>query len=89
LIGLWNLQSYLVRGPERASWCYFVDYILAGFLEASYLNLNPGQIFSIFLHGLHMPISPRTLLPDIIKQMIQVKFTGLSVSQEIKLNMPI
>jgi hypothetical protein len=45
-IDLWNLQSYLVQGPERALWCYFVDYIFVKFLEASYLDVRPGQIFS-------------------------------------------
>ena len=40
-IDLWNLQSYLKHGDERASWCYFVDHILAKFLELSYLNLRP------------------------------------------------
>lgn len=39
-IDLWNLQSYLVSGPERASWCYFIDYILVKFL---------GQATSIFV----------------------------------------
>jgi hypothetical protein len=34
---LWNLQYYLVQGSERALWCYFVDYLLAKFLEMSYL----------------------------------------------------
>jgi hypothetical protein len=32
-IDLWNLQSYLMQGPIRASWCYFVDLILARWLS--------------------------------------------------------
>jgi hypothetical protein len=30
-IDLWNLQSYLVQGAHRVSWCYFFDFILADF----------------------------------------------------------
>jgi hypothetical protein len=71
-IDLWNLQSYLVQGPERALWCYFVDYIFVKFLEASYLNVRPGQILNIFLHDLHVPISARTPFPEEIKRMVHV-----------------
>jgi hypothetical protein len=28
-IDLWNLQSYLMQGEGRASWCFFVDFILS------------------------------------------------------------
>jgi hypothetical protein len=42
-IDLWNLQMYLVQGKKRATWCYFVDYIIMKFLEKSYLNIRPGQ----------------------------------------------
>ncbi|KAJ7696325.1 hypothetical protein B0H17DRAFT_889530, partial [Mycena rosella] len=99
-IDLWNLQSYtillyLVQGDKRASWCYFVDYILAKFLEMSYLNVRPGQILNVFLHNVDIPISNQTPLPTDIKRMIlaackyKLKFTGLSIGQNIKLKMPI
>ncbi|KAJ6451178.1 hypothetical protein C8R45DRAFT_848574 [Mycena sanguinolenta] len=94
-IDLWNLQSYLKHGDERASWCYFVDHILAKFLELSYLNLRLGQVINIFLQDIHVPISERIPLPDEIKRMIIVArkynliFTGLSISNEVKLAMPI
>jgi hypothetical protein len=38
-IDLWNLQSYLAQGPQRALWCYLVDFILMKFLEKSYLSV--------------------------------------------------
>jgi hypothetical protein len=94
-IDLWNLQSYLTKGNDRASWCYFVDRILTKFLEKSYLNIKPGQILNVFLQDIHIPISSRTSLPEEIKQMIltarkyNLKFTALSVSEEMKLKMPI
>jgi hypothetical protein len=46
-IDLWNLQTYLVQGHERATWCYFMDYMLTKFLENSYLNIRPGCKTSI------------------------------------------
>lgn len=93
-IDLWNLQSYLNHGPERASWCYFVDYILQKFLETSYLNLRPGQFFNVFSQDIHIPISQKTPLPEDIKRMIvaarkyNLKFTSLSVANEEKLAIP-
>jgi hypothetical protein len=92
-IDLWNLQSYLKQGPKRASWCYFVDFLLINFLETSYLKLQPGQIMNVFLQDIHVPISQRTPLPEEIKRMIliarkyKLKFTGLSVNNEVKLKM--
>jgi hypothetical protein len=56
-IDLWTLQSYLKQGPERASSCYFVHYILAKLLELSYLKFRPGQVVNIFLQDIHVPIS--------------------------------
>jgi hypothetical protein len=94
-IDLWNLQTYLTQGPQRASWCYFMDFILAKWLETSYLNVQPGQIINVFLQNIHLPISSQTPLPDQIKKMIitarkyRLLFTGLSVSQDVKLQMPI
>jgi hypothetical protein len=94
-IDLWNLQAYLTQGNDRPLWCYFVDYILANFLEKSYLNIRPGEILNIFLQDIHIPISNRTPLPEDIKRMIltarryNLKFTGLSIANEVKLNMPI
>ncbi|KAJ7833960.1 hypothetical protein B0H14DRAFT_2364026 [Mycena olivaceomarginata] len=94
-IDLWNLQSYLVQGPKRAPWYYFVDYILRTFLEKSYLNVRPGQILNVFLQDVHIPISSKTPLPEDIKRMIlaarkyNLKFTGLSITQDVKLKMPI
>jgi hypothetical protein len=57
---LWNLKSYLELGQDRASWCYFVDSILADFLEMSYLNFHPEQIVNIFLQDVHVPLSSQT-----------------------------
>ncbi|KAJ7761285.1 hypothetical protein B0H14DRAFT_2403749 [Mycena olivaceomarginata] len=94
-IDLWNLQSYLKQGPERASWCYFVDFLLINFLEKSYLNIRPGQIMNPFLQCINIPISSKTPLPEDVKRMVLVarkyklKFTALSLSTEIKLNLPI
>ncbi len=93
-IDLWNLQLYLVQGPNRALWCYFVDFILANYLEKSYLNIRPGQILNIFLQDIHIPISAKTALPSDIKRMVlaarkyNLKFTGLSISNDVKLRMP-
>jgi hypothetical protein len=69
-IDLWNLQSFLTQGPERASWCYFVDFIIMNFLEKSYLHIQPGQILNVFLQDIHIPIASRTPLPNDIKCMI-------------------
>jgi hypothetical protein len=61
----------------------------------SYLNLHPGQIMNVFLQDIHIPISQKTPLPEEIKRMIlaarnyNLKFTGLSISKDLKLNMPI
>jgi hypothetical protein len=63
-IDLWNLQSYLVQGPERALWCDFIDYIFIKFVEVSYLNIQPGQVSNAFLQDIHVPISSQTPLPD-------------------------
>jgi hypothetical protein len=88
-IDLWNLQSCLTQGHDRASWCYFDDYILANFSEISYLNVRPGQILNVFLQDVHIPISSRTPLPDDIKRMLltarkyHLQFTGLSISNDI------
>ncbi|KAJ6459912.1 hypothetical protein C8R45DRAFT_842964, partial [Mycena sanguinolenta] len=93
-IALWNLKSYLTQGEQRASWCYFVDYILAHYLETSYLNVPSDQIVNGFLQDIHVPISIRTNLPEDIKQMIlaarkfNLKFTGLSFSKELKVALP-
>jgi hypothetical protein len=94
-IDLWNLQLYLAQENERASWCYFFDYILKEYLEMSYLNLRPGQIMNVFLQDIHIPISQKTPLPEEIKRMIlaarnyDLKFTGLSINKDLRLNMPI
>ncbi|KAJ7264132.1 hypothetical protein C8J57DRAFT_950777, partial [Mycena rebaudengoi] len=93
-IDLWNLQSYLVQRDKRALWCSFVDYILSHFLEVSHVNVQAGQILNIFLQDVHIPISHRSQRPEEIKRMIltawkyKVKFTALSISNEIKLQMP-
>jgi hypothetical protein len=58
-IDLWNLQSYLVQGPLRAYWCYFVDFILAKWLETRYLNFRPGQILNVFLQDIHIRFRPK------------------------------
>jgi hypothetical protein len=46
-IDLWNLQACLAQGPGRATWRYFVDFILTNFLENSYLNIRPRQITAL------------------------------------------
>jgi hypothetical protein len=69
-IDSWNLRTYLVRGSKRAAWCYFVDFILKIFLDKSYLNIRPGEIFIVFMQEIHIPISSRTPLPEDIKRMI-------------------
>jgi hypothetical protein len=69
-IDLWNLQTYLVQGQERATWCYFMDYILTKFLEKSYVKIRPGQVLNVFLQDIHIPVSKETPLPDEIKRMI-------------------
>jgi hypothetical protein len=66
-IDLWNLQTYLVEGPARAAWCYFVAFMLKDFLEKSYLTVRPGEIFNVLMQDIHIPISSRTSLPDDIK----------------------
>jgi hypothetical protein len=94
-IDLWNLLSYLNLGPERASWCYFIDHILSKYLQMSYLNVRPGQILNDFLQDIAIPISQKTPLPEDIKRMItaarkyKLQFTGLSISHDLKLKMPI
>jgi hypothetical protein len=94
-IDLWNLQSYLTQGSERASWCFFVDYILVNFLEKSYLNIRPGQILNTFLQDVHIPISSRTPLPEDVKRMVltarkyHLQFTAPSFHVDIKLKIPI
>ena len=94
-IDLWLLKNYLYQGPDRATWCYLLDYILADFLEMSYLHIPFDQIFNIFLQDIHVPISRKTPLPLDVRRLIQtarkhkVKFTGLSISMEIRLQMPI
>ena len=94
-IDLWNIQAYLTQGPHRPSWCYFVDFILAKWLENGYMHVHPGQIMNVFLQNVHLPISSETRLPDQIKRMIvtarkfKLKFVALSISQGLKLQMPI
>jgi hypothetical protein len=49
----------------------------------------------VFLQDIHIPISQKTPLPEEIKRIIlaarnyNLKFTGLSISKDLKLNMPI
>ncbi|KAK7059332.1 hypothetical protein R3P38DRAFT_2495776, partial [Favolaschia claudopus] len=94
-IDLVNLQTYSVHGERRATWCYFVDFILADFLEKSYLHFYPGQVKNIFLQGIHVPIPKKTKLPDQLKRMIEsagkyrLKFTALSFSADIRKEMPV
>lgn len=57
-IDLWNLQSYLVQGEKRALWCSFVDYLLAHFLEVSYVNVQAGQILKYIITGCAHPNLP-------------------------------
>jgi hypothetical protein len=74
---------------------FFRLHISRLWLENSYLNIPPGQIQNIFLQDICIPISSRTRLPDQIKRMIttackyKLKFTALSISQDVKLQMPI
>jgi hypothetical protein len=85
----------LKQGPEQASWCYFVDFLLINFLEKSYLNIRPGQIMNPFLHCINIAISSKTPLPEDSKRMAlaarkyNLKFTVLSISTDIKLDLPI
>ncbi|KAK7045288.1 hypothetical protein R3P38DRAFT_2490321, partial [Favolaschia claudopus] len=93
-IDLWNLQSYLVQDASRASWCFFVDSLLTNWLESSYIKIPKGQVQNIFIQNIHLPISSRTPLPEQIRRMIttaqkyDLTFTGLRVSQAVKLKMP-
>jgi hypothetical protein len=96
VIDLWNLQSYLKQGPGRASWCYFYYYfLLINFLERSYLNIRAGQIMNPFLQCINIPISSKTAPPEDVKRMVlavrkyDLKFAALSISTDIKLNLPI
>jgi hypothetical protein len=82
--GTYSAGERRCSGTTRSIWTRnFVDYILAKFLDMSYLKVQPGQILSIFLQDVHIAISPRTPLPDEIKRMIRavrkykLKFTAL------------
>jgi hypothetical protein len=90
-IDLWNIKTFLRQGTDRANWPFFVDQIIIKRWEMGETLSKHGELYNIFRQNIHIPawrIDP--VLRD-IKRMIayNLRFTGLSISKEIKQQMPI
>ncbi|KAJ7506054.1 hypothetical protein B0H11DRAFT_1974642 [Mycena galericulata] len=94
-IDLWNLKEFLRQGDERANWPFFAEHTIIKRWEASQPVGSHGSMYNVFLQAIHIPSWRIDPLPDDIRCMIhaakkfQLRFTALSVSKDIQLQMPI
>ncbi|KAJ6506347.1 hypothetical protein C8R47DRAFT_1192275 [Mycena vitilis] len=94
-IDLWNLKEFLRRGDGRANWPFFAEHAIMKRWDAAHTETNHGLPYNIFLQNIHIPAWRKDPLPNDISRMIlaakhfNLEFTGLSISKEIKLQMPI
>ncbi|KAF8912564.1 hypothetical protein CPB85DRAFT_1192624, partial [Mucidula mucida] len=86
------LKSYLDFGPDRPTWAYAVDAIIAHHTPASEENVNLAQRMNVFLQSWK---TSTTKLPEDVKRMFQVAkkynvtLDGLALSRDILPEMPI
>ncbi|KAJ7303100.1 hypothetical protein DFH08DRAFT_825951 [Mycena albidolilacea] len=94
-IDLWKLKGFLRQGTDRANWPFFVDQIIIKRWEMGETLSKHGKLYNIFRQNIHIPAWRIDPVPRDIKRMIaaakkyNLQFTGLSISKDIKLQMPI
>ncbi|KAJ7260027.1 hypothetical protein B0H12DRAFT_987017, partial [Mycena haematopus] len=94
-IDLWNLKEFLRQGDARPNWSFFVDKIIENRWNEGESATNQGALYNIFLQNWHIPTWRKNPLTLDIRRMLaaakkyNLEFTALSISNEIKLQMPI
>ncbi|KAJ7644957.1 hypothetical protein FB45DRAFT_899054 [Roridomyces roridus] len=94
-IDLWNLKEFLKDDNERENWAYFAESTITHRWNTSQPDNKQGTLRRLFLQNIRIPNWRTNQLAYDLRRMIQtarkynLEFTGLSISKDIRLQMPI